>query len=66
MSGHGRTYLEASAAIPRAKAHVNGALAQLTAAGYEVQTATASPDPATNAQDDDEQSDDSSDDGPEA
>jgi serine/threonine protein kinase len=66
MSGHGRTYLEASAAIPRAKANVNGALAQLTAAGYEVQTATASPDPATNAQDDDEQSDDSSDDGPEA
>jgi hypothetical protein len=68
MSGHGRTYLEASAAIPRAKANVNAALAQITAAGYDVQTATASSDPATNAQgeDDDEQSDDSSDDGPEA
>jgi hypothetical protein len=68
MSGHARTYLEASAAIPRAKANVNAALAQVTAAGYDIETATASSDPATNApgEEDDEQSDDSSDDGPEA
>jgi hypothetical protein len=65
-AGHARPYLAASAGIPRAKANVNAALAQVTAAGYDVQTDTAHSEDATattpTADGEDEQSDDPSDD----
>jgi hypothetical protein len=68
ISGRARPYLQASARIPRAKANVNAALAQVTAAGYDVQTATAPADSSsmTTADSDAEAdgSDDPSDDSP--